>query len=123
MSRSRFLTPISAIAAVAMLSAAAVLSPQPHGSAAEAAAAKAVTIKIVNMDFSPGVITVPVGSQVTWLNDDDDAHDIVADNNKSFRSKPLDTGDSYAFTFTQPGTYGFHCGIHPHMVGKIVVTP
>jgi len=114
---------IAPIAAVAMLSAAAAFAPPPRGTAAEAAApARAVTVKIANFAFGPAAVTVPAGTQVTWLNDDDDAHDIVADD-RSFRSQPLDTGDSYAFTFSKPGTYGYHCGLHPHMVGKVVVTP
>ena len=113
--------PFFAIALLAVLSAAASLAPNPRAPAAEAAT-RSVTIKIANFDFSPGVITVPAGTAVTWVNQDDDAHDIVADN-KSFHSSPLDTGESYSFTFTAAGTYGYHCGIHPHMVGKIVVTP
>ncbi len=30
---------------------------------------------------------------------------------------------SYTLTFTKPGTYSFDCLIHPHMEGKVVVTP
>lgn len=112
-----------AIAVMAVLSAAAPADPNPRGAAAEAATpARAVTIKIANFDFSPGMVTVPVGTTVTWTNLDDDAHDIVADN-KAFHSAPLDSGDSYSFTFASAGTYGYHCGVHPRMVGKIVVVP
>ena len=117
------LTPrVLAIAVVAVLSAAALPPPDLQATAAEAAAAHAVTVKIANFDFSPAVITVSAGTEVTWLNNDDDAHDIVADGG-AFRSSPMDTGDHYSFTFTKPGTYGYHCGLHPHMVGKVVVTP
>ena len=31
------------------------------------------------------------------------------------------TDDTYAFTFTTPGSYQYFCYIHPHMVGTIVV--
>ena len=112
--------PLAAIATLAMLLAAAP-APHPWGAAAEAAAARSVTVKIANFAFNPGVTTVPVGTAVTWTNNDDDAHSVVA-NNKAFRSSPLDTGDSYTFTFTTPGTYAYHCSLHPQMVGKIVVT-
>jgi|HubBroStandDraft_4_1064222.scaffolds.fasta_scaffold723416_1 plastocyanin len=111
---------IAAIAALAMLSA-AVPAYLSWGAAAEAAAARNANVKIANFMFNPGVTTVPVGTEVTWTNNDDDAHSVVADN-KAFRSNPLDTGDSYSFTFTAPGTYAYHCGLHPQMVGKIVVT-
>jgi plastocyanin len=113
---------VLAIAVLAALSAAAPLSPNPGGVAAEAATvANGATVKIANFDFGPAAITVPVGASVTWINADDDAHSIVADNH-AFRSKPLDTGESFSFTFTAPGIYSYRCGLHPQMIGKVVVT-
>jgi plastocyanin len=111
---------IAAIVVLAMLSATAAAS-LPWGAAAEAAAARSVNVKIANFMFNPGVTTVSLGTQVTWTNNDDDAHSVVGDN-KAFRSNPLDTGDTYSFTFNAPGTYTYHCGLHPQMMGKIVVT-
>jgi len=46
---------------------------------------------------------------------------VVAADKTTFRSKPLESGDSFAFTFSKPGTYPYFCSIHPHMTGKIVV--
>ena len=40
-----------------------------------------------------------------------------------FFSPALDTEDKYAFTFDVPGTYEYFCSLHPHMKGKVVVTP
>jgi plastocyanin len=113
--------PVAAIAVLAMLSAAAPFAPNPRGAAAEAATLGKATIKIANFDFGPNTITVPAGTSVTWTNNDDDAHSVVADN-KAFRSAPLDTGESYSFTFATPGAYAYHCGLHPQMHGKVVVT-
>ncbi|HEX5377022.1 MAG TPA: cupredoxin family copper-binding protein [Phenylobacterium sp.] len=79
-----------------------------------------VTVKIANFTFAATTVTVHPGTTVTWVNDDDIPHTIVADD-KSFRSKVLDTGDRFAFTFAKRGTYGYFCSIHPHMTGKIVV--
>ena len=113
--------PVLAIAVLAVLSAAAPLSPQPRGAAAEAATMGKASVKIANFDFGPATITVPAGTSVTWTNNDDDAHSVVADD-KAFRSAPLDTGESYSFTFAKPGTYAYHCGLHPQMHGKVIVT-
>jgi len=41
---------------------------------------------------------------------------------KSFKSKVLDTGERFSFTFARAGTYAYFCGLHPHMTGKVVVT-
>jgi amicyanin len=67
-------------------------------------------------------LTVKVGTTVKWENHDDIPHSVV-DKNKAFRSPALDTNESYTFTFTSAGTYDYFCGLHPHMVGKIIVQP
>ena len=79
-------------------------------------------VTIDNFTFTPAELTVSVGTTVTWDNHDDIPHTVV-EKNKLFRSKALDTDDSYSFTFTQAGTYDYFCGLHPHMVGKIIVKP
>ncbi|MGO4285190.1 cupredoxin family copper-binding protein [Bosea sp. TAB14] len=85
-------------------------------------AADAARVKIDNFTFAPGVLTVKAGATVTFQNDDDIPHVVVA-NDGSFRSKALDTGDSYVFTFTKPGDFPYFCALHPHMQGTITVTP
>jgi plastocyanin len=77
-------------------------------------------IRIDNFNFSPEVITVPVNSKVTWINKDDVPH-VIAEDNGMFKSKALDTDDSYSVSFTKPGTYEYFCAVHPKMVGKVVV--
>jgi plastocyanin len=85
------------------------------------AAARAV-ITIDNFTFSPVEITVAVGTEVTWTNRDDIPHTVVdRDNPKAMKSPPLDTDDSFTFTFTQSGTFHYFCSIHPHMQGTVVV--
>jgi plastocyanin len=87
-----------------------------------AAAAQTVTVGIANFTFTPTELTVALGTTVVFRNDDDIPH-LVAASDGSFRSKALDTGDSYSFSFTKVGEYGYFCALHPHMVGKVVVKP
>jgi plastocyanin len=96
----------------------AVFAVLALGVARAAPAGGAVTID--NFTFNPAPITVAAGSSVTWTNDDDVPHTVRADDG-SFRSKPLDSGDSYSFTFAKPGIYSYFCSIHPKMVGKVIV--
>ena len=77
-------------------------------------------VTIDNFTFTAPELTVAVGTTVKWVNHDDIPHSVV-DKNKAFRSKALDTDDSYSFTFASAGTFDYFCGLHPHMVGKIVV--
>src|ERR1700761_5646360 len=77
---------------------------------------------IDNFTFSPPVLTVAVGTKVTWTNRDDIPHTVTdADHPKEIKSHALDTGDSYSRTFTAPGTYHYFCSLHPHMQGTVVV--
>jgi plastocyanin len=77
-------------------------------------------ITIDNFTFSPKEFTVTVGTTVKWVNHDDIPHNVV-EKKTTFRSKALDTDDSYSYTFATAGTFDYFCGLHPHMVGKIIV--
>ncbi len=77
-------------------------------------------VKIDNFTFTPATITIAPGTTVTWQNVDDIPHTVVSIPAK-MRSKPLDTNDSFSFTFKEPGEFTYFCSIHPHMVGKVIV--
>ena len=77
-------------------------------------------VKIDNFSFSPNPVTVPAGTTVRWTNRDDIPHNVVADD-KSFKSKVMDTDETFSYTFSKSGTYTYFCSIHPKMTGKIVV--
>jgi len=84
-------------------------------------AAAGVVIKIDNFSFGPQSITVPAGTQVTWINQDDIPHTVVSEDKATFKSRPLDTDEKFSFTFTKPGTYTYFCSIHPKMAAKVIV--
>jgi plastocyanin len=87
---------------------------------AKAQTAAAAAVGIDNFTFNPQQLTVKAGATVTWTNKDDIPHAVAAVG-KQFRSKALDTGDAFSFTFTTPGSYAYFCSLHPHMTGTIVV--
>ncbi|NIX75135.1 cupredoxin domain-containing protein [Microvirga terricola] len=97
-----------------------LLVPLLAGAAAFAVDAPTNEVKIENFTFAPEAITVLAGTKVTWVNRDDIPHTVTAQDH-SFRSKALDTNDSFSFTFEKPGEYAYFCSIHPKMVGKIIV--
>ena len=70
--------------------------------------------------FGVSEVTVPVGTTVTWINHDDDPHTVTSTTN-IFRSPGLDTDETWAYTFTRPGTYEYYCTLHPLMTGKVIV--
>jgi len=90
--------------------------------ASQGAPAADAGVQIDQYAFLPQRITVKPGTTVTWTNDDDAPH-TIASSAKVFKSRPLDTGDKFSFTFTTPGTYAYFCSVHPQMTGTIVVEP
>ncbi len=101
--------------------------PAPEPAPAEEPAAEPAsaprgdaTISIADFAFS-GVSEVPVGTTVIVTNDDATRHTWSALDG-SFDSGTLDAGETFAFTFDEPGTFDFQCDIHPSMQGRITVT-
>ncbi len=82
--------------------------------------ASSVEVKIDNFSFAPTTLTVRVGTQITWTNRDDIPHTVVEED-KTFKSKVLDTDEKFTFTPTKRGTYKYYCSIHPKMTAKVVV--
>ena len=102
-------------AALAGLSAAERASSVSFTSASNAA-----EVKIDNFSFGPQSITVPAGTIVTWKNRDDIPHTVVSTDGV-FKSRVLDTDETFSFTFDKPGTFPYFCSIHPKMTGTVVV--
>jgi len=75
-------------------------------------------VSIAGFSFSPAVLKVPVGTTVTWTNNDPTPHTITADDG-SFDSGAVNAGGTFGRTFDRPGTFSYHCALHPSMQGKV----
>jgi plastocyanin len=80
----------------------------------------AVTIDIEDFNFDPGHVSVPAGASVTWVNNDSAPHDATADSD-AWQTETLDEDESEAITFDDPGTFTYHCSIHPDMKASLTV--
>jgi plastocyanin len=80
-----------------------------------------MTVSIQDFFFSPDQMTVAPGTTVTWVNDGQQPHTSTADDG-TWDSGTLQPGDDYSFTFDQPGTYTYHCSVHPDMTATITVS-
>lgn len=80
-------------------------------------------ISIENFSFTPATATISAGTTVTWINNDSTAHDVTstdgpgvdAATTSTFASGRLAQGDTFSFTFDEPGTYDYECTIHATM--------
>jgi plastocyanin len=104
----------------AALAASAIMMTTVATMTKAAPAPTAATVRIENFTFKDPVVTVKPGTTVTWTNGDDIPHTVVA-KDRSFKSKVLDSGDRFSFTFAKPGQFGYFCSIHPHMTGTVIV--
>jgi plastocyanin len=85
-----------------------------------APALASTAVRIDNFTFRDPVVTVKPGTMVVWSNGDDIPHTVVAKSGV-FKSKVLDTGDSFSFTFAKAGKFDYFCSLHPHMTGTVIV--
>ena len=112
-------------AAAAFLVTAACLAAAVPALAADA------TVAIGSYRFTPASVTIDQGDSVMWRwAGPDTLHDVLSDPglSDSFASAPDGNPgpppfNVFGHTFTQPGTFGYYCSIHPSMRGTVVVQP
>ena len=96
--------------------------PKPTTAPAKSAsAASGSAVTISGFKFAPASVTVQPGAKVTVINNDSTAHTATADDGNSFDTGPLDPGSSQTISVSKPGSYPYHCSIHPFMKATIVV--
>ncbi|MEJ7561566.1 MAG: cupredoxin domain-containing protein [Ilumatobacteraceae bacterium] len=95
-------------------------APTTQAPTTEAPASGVMEISIVDFNFDPAEMEVPVGTTVRWTNNDSFDHTVKADDG-TFESETLGGGDTFEFTFETAGTFSYICGIHPSMQGMITV--
>ncbi len=95
---------------------------QPPEETAPGASTETVEVKIQGFSFDPAELTIAAGTTVKWTNMDSAKHTITSDDG-SWSSANLGQGGTFEFTFDQPGTYTYHCNVHPTMAATIIVTP
>ena len=76
--------------------------------------------------YIPLNLEVPPGTTVEWTNDDSVPHTIQSLNEKGeiiglFNSAPLQTGETFEYTFDESGVYNYYCSFHPWRVGIVTV--
>lgn len=76
------------------------------------------SVSISNFSFNPASLTVKAGTTVTWTNNDPVTHTIKS---SKFNSGNLTKSQTFQYTFKEKGIFDYSCGIHPTMMGKIIV--
>lgn len=80
-----------------------------------------VTMDIKEFAFSKKSIKVSKGTKITWTNQDEAHHNVVAKEDGGPKGQLLAKGESYSFTFDTAGTFNYKCEPHPYMKGIVNV--
>ena len=81
-----------------------------------------MNVDIMDFSYQPATISVPVGTTVTWTNQDSVDHTVTSQDGL-FDSGIMRKDSVYKYTFNCPGTYQYHCSIRPFMRGTVIVLP
>lgn len=89
-------------------------------------AATNVLVRVGNYFFNPAVTNIQVGDSITWSNISGINHDSTSTSDPEvWRSGTLGPGDTFTKTFTEAGTFPYHCEIHqfshPEQSGTVMV--
>ena len=106
--------------AIGVFALALILGPGIAPRVQTVSAQDSATVEIANFAFSPNQITVTAGTTVTWVNNDSAQHTATGDGGE-FDTGTINSGGSASITFNTPGTFTYHCEIHPNMTATIVV--
>ena len=91
--------------------------------AATSVASSGNALTISGFSYSPTPLSVAPGATVTVTNKDSADHTVTSDTSGVFSLDDPAGGSPVTFTAPKtPGTYRFHCAIHPYMHGTLVVT-
>jgi plastocyanin len=95
-------------------------------------------VGVQGLSFEPATLEVPVGTTVSWTNDDSVAHTVTSGTQGEQGAPGVTEGkapepdgtfdgdleaerDEFEFTFDEAGTYPYYCDIHRQMTGEVVV--
>jgi len=92
--------------------------------AGSSAAEDPIVIAQRDISFAPRSVTIKVGDQVTFRNEDPFGHNVYSPSmNGVFDIGLQDPGTETPVTFTAPGEFVIQCRIHPKMRAKVQVQP
>ncbi len=82
--------------------------------------------ELSNSCFSPSEVTVEIGQEIIWTNNDFAAHTVTSGTvddgpDGTFDSGLILAGESFSHTFDNVGEYNYFCSIHPWMTGTVII--
>jgi plastocyanin len=105
------------------------MKTQPSSASTSGSAEGGNAVSYTGNGFQPNSITIKKGQTVTWTNKDSDELWVASNPHPTHTDYPgfdelksIPTGQTYSFTFTKVGNWGYHNHLNPSQKGVIVVT-
>ena len=90
------------------------------------ASQQVVTVEMLTgtYEFRPAEVSITPGTTITWLNVSG-SHTTTSETGVWDSGERLSEGQSFSFTFQDPGEFPYYCAPHRDrgMVGTVIVTP
>lgn len=100
----------------------AVLTANPLELSPVAAFARSRVVRVRDISFRPGRVTVRAGSAVTWrFLDDPTFHNVRFVTKRASKGSPDRLNGSFTVRFRSPGRYRYRCTLHPLVMKGVVV--
>jgi plastocyanin len=115
--------PRSMVVGAMAVSAVSAQAPAPATLSVEIAIVEPPLRPPPTWGYAPKVVTVKLGSKVTWTNNGAVIHTVTADAGRTFDSGNMTPNARFSFMPTAPGSFSYHCTYHPWMKGTLIVQP
>ena len=80
---------------------------------------------IKNASFIPDTLNIPVGTTVTWINQDSVSYTVTSEDSVNskilFNSGKIPMNGTFNYTFNISGVYHYICKIHTRFINGIVI--
>ena len=103
-------------------------STTPGTTTSESPSASAFVVTYTSSGFTPSTLTVPSGTTVQFVNGSSNSMWVASDPHPTHTDYPgfdakksYTSGETYSFTFTKTGSWGFHNHLNPSDTGRIIV--
>ena len=83
--------------------------------------AATVNVEICDDCFKPTSVTVNVGDTIVWTHTGNNPHDVTSDNGAFTSPRRMAKGQTFSWTATAAGTFGYTCTVHRGQNGTIIV--
>lgn len=97
----------------------------PNGTGTGIASGDTVEVVVQGFRFQPSPLEIPVGTSVTWTNEDDITHTVTEvtpeTSVEGFSLELKGQGAAVQYTFDESGSYDYYCTLHPSMLGQVLV--